>query len=733
MGLLQSAVVRNFLKAPTHFAVFFPDVLAAGNALGRAGEWKSLCLYLQDGQNSARLGQPLVAAAMQACLLNDRAQEALHVFSEATRYTDVSSEWQWGGGSQTMDPVVRDMAMRAASPNALELFRAARQEESDLQVSVEAVEGVLRSCHDNWDGAVSVMNDLLDLHSSRWLVDGAEMSVGAADDNVATSTALSPILIPGLTRTLATFVHICIAHNQCGVALMACRFVQDMISQQSKPRNDSTSETHDGMKQDNLVIESLATLVTEPLNEELLVGIMTALAECGCSKEALGLYEAVSSTLSTPTAMPIATDFFERIQSVGPQGPQGGPWLILLHQAIGLTQLTNQIGTHGRILLETTAKIIKACSAAGQPEAGLFFSRHLLALLSQESLRERSRSQLFFGVNNDKEKMAQKHLTEAIGSCDTLLAATMQARLQLGEIDEAQRLYNECIGSVGDASYPHSSNQAIRTYLEVGNQRDAMSLFRKVPVATPDIYVSLATSFEKNKEWEKVGDLYHLALKQNCLSEELGVQAMASVCETNFDGKMPVLRRIVKEVSRLSGLQTSDWQKKRYWLLKRRLGWRFVRLLMWWNDNATAPAFELELAMDQFEERLRSGLQPKNDVLRTIVVCAKRYKQLETAILKSKLTLPLKPNEWLDVLGPVIVAAEKASLWSDSRFIEHLVEALITLDAHQEAVEILCEALARGVRINQEVLDLARNTAARYNLDLDESSSSFLLQNTEQE
>ncbi len=43
------------------------DMMAAGSALGRAGQWQGCVDYILDNLDSSELGQPLFAAVMSAC------------------------------------------------------------------------------------------------------------------------------------------------------------------------------------------------------------------------------------------------------------------------------------------------------------------------------------------------------------------------------------------------------------------------------------------------------------------------------------------------------------------------------------------------------------------------------------------------------------------------------------------------------------------------------------------
>ena len=83
---------------------------------------------------------------------------------------------------------------------------------------------------------------------------------------------------------------------------------------------------------------------------------------------------------------------------------------------------------------------------------------------------------------------------------------------------------------------------------------------------------------------------------------------MKAVVEQELDGKIPTSRSIVDEVAKIEGHSNKHWIKARYWTLKREFGWRYARLLMWWNDPNIASEEELLLAVEQLEVAKNDGI-----------------------------------------------------------------------------------------------------------------------------
>jgi hypothetical protein len=185
----------------------------------------------------------------------------------------------------------------------------------------------------------------------------------------------------------------------------------------------------------------------------------------------------------------------------------------------------------------------------------------------------------------------------------------------------------------------------------------------------------------------------------------MGILAMKAAVESpHLEGKIRVLRGIVKEICLLTGLVENEWQYSRYWLLKESLGIRYSRLLMWWNDQRTSDLFELQLAIDQFMESKAANSIPNHDVLRAIVRHCQHYPRLSSLITQLDMKLPVEKTVWVDLLVSVIPAIQKSPLRDDQSVVEGVVMALRNVDAHAECEKFVSYALSRGVSLQQLIM-----------------------------
>ena len=97
---IGNSPVDSVFNGVLHMSIVSPSdqdryVLAAGTALGHAGESDSMIQYVRTSLNAKQLGQPLIAATMHACLLNNRPDDALRMFDTLTGGEHHASiEWQ---------------------------------------------------------------------------------------------------------------------------------------------------------------------------------------------------------------------------------------------------------------------------------------------------------------------------------------------------------------------------------------------------------------------------------------------------------------------------------------------------------------------------------------------------------------------------------------------------------------------------------------------------------------
>ena len=166
------AVLRLSMVSPIDQPTY---VLAAGVALGHAGEWEASVQYLRNNSSSQELGFALVASVMRTCLLCDRPTEAWKIYEEFVEHEmKMAGEWQWGGGRDRTDPLCRDLAMQSMatltgkSATGVDFFLQTLEE--DVTVSQEALLGVIGACEcdGNWEEAVSLLQAIFETTRSTY-------------------------------------------------------------------------------------------------------------------------------------------------------------------------------------------------------------------------------------------------------------------------------------------------------------------------------------------------------------------------------------------------------------------------------------------------------------------------------------------------------------------------------------------------------------------------------------
>ena len=262
------------------------DVLAAGFALGRAGEWEDLAEYIKTDDILERLGNVLVAAAMVACVECAQYDAALEIYDRsASNPTLGGSEWQWGGGYDIIHPVARDVAFRAMGRSseegwgeqAIQIFRNQIIKEGNA-ISKDALGGLFMTFERDgqWRYALDVLNLLLSTEKS----DSEDVwSVVSDSKGVLCSSTSKDELIPTTTPSfyvdyldgnmLASIMNTCNTSNEYGLALLCEMLV--VGTEQTRGTAASHSRTNS--------------------NERVLLSKMVSFCGLGCYDEALDIYE----------------------------------------------------------------------------------------------------------------------------------------------------------------------------------------------------------------------------------------------------------------------------------------------------------------------------------------------------------------------------------------------------------------------------------------------------------
>ena len=738
-------------------------MLTAGIALGHAGEWESFCNYLTNSYNSARLGQPLIAAVMQSCLLCSRADKALELFESLVSGPVVSGgggEWQYGGEYHALNPLCRDLAMRAlgdsdgsenAGERALELYQQVQNEE--VQISVDALCGVVKACERDgrWQEAVQVFTHFLDhCQDSHWLVDGDSLTIVPIDETVQDVPMPVDILkrsLPQIGDCLASVMRSCNAAGKFGMALLCCRLLDEELPISAF---DDTRSSGAFISDDSEVVRTLVPVLFRFENtEDLLVAAMVALCGVNCNQFAEELYSVADARMDQLVEDGFQVQelfnarecnrFAQSLASKSQVLPV--PWesahrhMSRLISACASTQRNNQdLTDHQRkILSAALGTTMRSCTGAGQPETGLFLAKRMESILVPKAKRTysvRGAMASFLGYqDSDAAVSAGK---DSLFSDTTLLAEAISAYRAMGSPDEALELlttlpetFDDNSSSEGnkgvlanDAKWAYTQvvNEAIYLLSDENRHDVAKALFRQLEeVQAENQYTltAMAEVLEKEEKWDEIGKLYQHAVRSGLLTDSLAFTEMKALVESSQEGLLPNLRSVTRDISTQRGLREKQWVESHFWRLERRLGETVARLLMWWNDAATSKDMKLQFALEQFAMRQEAGLTPKNDITRHIVREARHYQNPSELI-------PFSREEWLVLLRNVLVEAEASILWNKSNFVEDACLSLLYFGGKRECVEFASDAVARGVRITKRTVTAASEAAQSEGLQADE-------------
>jgi len=674
--LVMDAVMKMSMVNPTDQERY---VLAAGVALGYVGAWRALIEYQASSFNSARLGQALIGAAMYASLLSGEKAEALGLYRKVA--DGPGSEWQWSGGSEALDPIVRDIAMRSGSPEAFHLYRKAKEE--GFQVSLQALISVIEEC-ENVSDIVPIIDDIC--CDTSWVVDGDKLEIVQYQENNDA---------PQLPREQLELLALKVARK----VNLAGEFGLSMLCYEMLLSNNQQNS--------NWYAETSEWLRNSEASDVNLSIIMTALYGLEASHSARALYEVVSE--KSDYEYPLSSGLYHFVNSNEardnwPEFHQNIRLLVGLTAGLPKNTLTS---SQTELILIALAKVMRTFNNAQHPRAALFLSRQIqikIKSLLKKRLSVTSMMHSFLNVEED-----ERPNYALLAMSDELLAETVRANRFLNLSDQGLSLFHETMKQESKLKYdsiPLAVNQVLETLIGVKQQDVAFKLFQSLDESawTPEMFVTLGQALETENEWEMIGQLYRQSLRCGCLTEEMGLIALKAINEIpNLENKIRILRQIVREICRVTGQVDNEWLYDKYWELRKNLGRRYSRLLMSWNDPATSDLHELQLAIEQFLERKREGLRPRDDALRTILNHSRHYQGFSKLIKEKGMNLPVEKRVWKDLVLHVASEAQNFTLRDDSEFIICLVAVLRRLDENTKADEFLSEAILRGVQVDRNI------------------------------
>ena len=724
-------------------------MLAAGSALGRAGEWEGCVEYLRTSDDAERLGQALVAATMLACVQCLEYDTAIDVYKESMSNPSLGgSEWQYGGGYDIVHPIARDLALRSMgrstkegwSSQAMTIFRNQIVREGEL-ISKDAVLGVVMAAERDgeWSQALDVLNIFLKRQESEsnesWGVVSDSIDVLAVSTERAASTKTPKSfscaeLIYG--DILASIMNTFNVSGEYGLALLC----EELVGL-GDATNSLLSSYLFGRQNSQLDIPNLPS-GSHPMvmpNENVLVAGMTSLCGLGCHEEAILLYEEAvasgndSTWSSSKSCVEYAKTESGSLDSIMFMRSQA--WRAAfrhMHRVIAVGRLVQkkQDGLsvdESHIFANAIGKCISCCNDAGQARVGLVLADHIFAMVAaqkDQSVSLGSSVLSFFGLRHNIPHELNDHVVRSrlMVSSDLLLSATMRAYRLLNKNNEAIDLFFDTVEQASEEElnegvfpkFVQSWNQAIGLLFHVGRAEEANNLYHALEdeLKTPETYAEIGKGLSLINDWKGLQEVYSKAVLTHCVSEELALLTMKAVTEQETVGKVPTLRAIVDEAANIDGRSSMDWIKARYWNLKRILGWRYARLLMWWNNPDTASEDEFLFAIEHLEAAKLDGVVPKNDALRCIVRYASFHMRTssEGTQMDSDVDdgVVVSRSDVIELVLEAIFEANRTTLGIQPSFIDSAASGLRALKANRECIQFVREALSRGACVNKRAL-----------------------------
>lgn len=686
-----NAVLRMAIICPTDQGKY---TLAAGNALGLAGEADDFLKCLKKKTYEDKLGQPLVAAGMQACLICNRPEDALVLFDDLTGGDfEASVEWQWEGGSERLLPVCRDLAIRAlgfsnstidTTDEVLQFFNQA--EERDLTLSYDAFLAILQSCEKDgdWERAVKFLFYVLSKHNRQpCLVDGSSLEIPLLENASEYSRAYE---YESFVEALEVTMRACNASGRYGVALLCVqRFLVDLgINVKAE---DRTSH----------MIRSVNTLAEYAPNPEHFSS--TAMA----SFLGANAHDCVKELIHMPTDRRNAT--VEHLKEINSNTPDHAEmWSQFIESSYFLLQLNERkeksLSSSDRQMASfVLAKTINLASAGNDPWAGQYLVHWLTRKMAKNALAQQPSVDL---IECHRNIIGKNTIFERK---DSLTAAMLRSNNLTGDFETSIRLFNlSTRDGINPGEMLLSGIETIRALFASGSDKTVSLKLLSDILATsrnPDLFCSAAEGLLLQGDYESFQSVYKDAVSVGCNSEALGIMALkvARLVEADWTVKNEILNQAVPSV----GDSKVKWLRDNYWDIKEILGFKVMRPLLTWDDPSTAPFDELNLALQEVEQQ--SWQNPHPEALKLIVAAAGVEDNIPPMDRDDLRFVPRSKEAWAGKLQKAIKASLKTALRDDSHFLEKTALALMHIGLFAEAGHLVTSALSRGMYFDQEIIE----------------------------
>ena len=561
------------------------DILAAGSALGRAGLWKDCVDFAVDTESISTYGPSIAAAAILACTESSRYAEAVRAydfFMSGNR--SAASEWQWAGGDTTaVKPLCRDLALHAMgkatkggySEVAMRMF--SELIDDDTPISKDALLGVAHSLeHDgHWESSVQLLKSFIDSvyrpenSGGMWRVLPNALDVNK-NDVVGKERKLSQSDQNDLLASiLASTMRVCNRHNQPGLAMLQCSFVNSFYT----PEKHMPSDLGIAQCEDIEMTQSILSQEILADNQQVFEAYMISLYGAGCGRIANSL------SRGNQKGLPVSESWVQAFVSIRR--------VLAAMDEIRLE--ASNLSPDSRHLFERgLARAMDHCIDSYQPAAALHLFDYVSFIFTEKDISLSGRVKSFFGMatrNDDKKRQSRKIFSRnnatdltKLRPSDPLLAAIIKAYNKLGEPEKARDVRNLHLGD--STGMVLSANNTLEVLLDT-NLDEVPTFMDQMDKGTlcPSTYSAVARHYARNRMFPEVIELFERARAAGSTSEELALITMQAVTEIELtDGKIVVLRNIVKELGNLIGMKSNDWIKSRYWTIKRYLGYHQARV-----------------------------------------------------------------------------------------------------------------------------------------------------------
>lgn len=667
---------------------------------------------------------------MRACLMCNQPDVALEAFNHSINDLGIigGGEWQWGGGRDRIDSLCRDMAMRAmkgkkgTSEMASDFFQEALDE--DVTISIEALQGIMEAYERDSDleTALGLLFYIHEHHNRpNWLVDGSKQDIQERFSVETKKSLDEPSWITKLGPVLASVMRTCNSDLNFATAIFCLLLI------------DNTANTVGATpEQRSLTTKLTAYLGKMEFQNELLVATMTSLSGLRLYQTAIDVYEIAKrstrmngSTDARGTSDAALSIYRYALFENSKHGTveTGNPSMHAIFEIERLIEASksyeNQKGSDAlkqkKSIQANLAEAMKACTYIRQSNLS-FVLFNWVAMQTKGVKQEFSSSQKVANPVDLDDDFAMQS--------DSLLAEVVSARRWNSDTADTNNVFESLLRNstarVGD--WANSCNAGVSALLVKGDGDAAIKVFDALDkkAMNPDLFVIIADHLVKEQQWAAVWELYKTAMQEGCYSEELSAITMKAVVKAEVDSRIIVLRQIIQNVSEHNGTNSEKWLRESYWQIKGLIGFKYARLLMWWNDPSTCHLDELNFAIEQINELTANDADVRFEIIRTIVKSAKRGFVQDN--LEKYRWIPSSGGEWKELLQLVIYQAQLTN-HLDSRMIDDLVRSYIALDCREECIHFVMDSLHSGARVNKFSLHQALEAA-----DLESSDAANDLQ-----